>query len=85
MIGVTLLVVTPRYPWYALLLVPMIAMTGRWEWLAVPLALTERLLVPSVDLARLSVAVAVVFIVVMSIRRAGWVIVSPRESAKSVA
>ena len=36
MIGVTLLVVTPRYPWYALLLVPMIAMTGRWEWLAVP-------------------------------------------------
>jgi alpha-1,2-mannosyltransferase len=84
MIGVTLLVVTPRYPWYALLLVPMIAMTGRWEWLAVPLALTERLLVPSVDLARLTVAIAVLFIVVMSIRRAGWVIVSPRDSAKSV-
>jgi alpha-1,2-mannosyltransferase len=85
MIGVTLLVVTPRYPWYALLLVPMIAMTGRWEWLAVPLALTERLLVPSVDLARLTVAIAVLFIVVMGIRRAGWVIVSPRDSAKSVA
>jgi len=84
MIGVTLLVVTPRYPWYALLLLPMIAMTGRWEWLAVPLALTERLLVPSVDLARVTVAVAIVFIVVMSIRRAGWVIVSPRDSAKSV-
>jgi alpha-1,2-mannosyltransferase len=85
MIGVTLLVVTPRYPWYALLLVPMIAMTGRWEWLAVPLALTERLLIPSVDLARLTVAIAVLFIVVMSIRRAGWVIVSPRDSAKPVA
>ena len=85
MIGVTLLVVTPRYPWYALLLIPMIAMTGRWEWLAVPLALTERLLVPSVDLARLSVGVAIVIIVVMSIRRAGWVIVSPRDSAKSTA
>jgi alpha-1,2-mannosyltransferase len=82
MIGVTLLVVTPRYPWYALLLVPMIAMTGRWEWLAVPLALTERLLIPSVDLARLSVVVAVVVIAVMSVRRAGWVIVSPRDSAK---
>jgi len=66
------------------LLLPMIAMTGRWEWLAVPLALTERLLVPSVDLARVTVAVAIVFIVVMSIRRAGWVIVSPRDSAKSV-
>ncbi|MBG6238741.1 hypothetical protein IWX78_001713 [Mycetocola sp. CAN_C7] len=71
MIGVTLLVVTPRYPWYALLLVPFIAMTGRWEWLAVPLALTERLLNPSVDVARLSAAVAIVFIVAVSIQRAG--------------
>ena len=86
MIGVTLLVVTPRYPWYALLLIPMIAMTGRWEWLAVPLALTERLLFPSVDLARLTVAVAIVFIVVMSIRRAGWVTPKekPRDPAQTV-
>ncbi len=71
MIGVTLLIVTPRYPWYALLLVPMVAMTGRWEWLAVPLALTERLLIPSVDLARLTVTLAIVLIVVMTLRRAG--------------
>jgi alpha-1,2-mannosyltransferase len=71
MIGVTLLIVTPRYPWYALMLVPMIAMTGRWEWLAVPLALTERLLISSVDLARLTVTLAVVLIVVMTVRRAG--------------
>lgn len=84
MIGVTLLIVTPRYPWYALLLVPMIAMTGRWEWLAVPLALTERLLIPSVELARVTVAVAILVIVVMSIRRAGWVIVSPRDVAAKV-
>jgi alpha-1,2-mannosyltransferase len=83
MIGTVLLVVTPRYPWYALLLVPMIAMTGRWEWLAVPLALTGRLLVPSVDLTRLTVTVAIVVILVMSVRRAGWVIVSPRKSAES--
>ena len=71
MIGVTLLIVTPRYPWYALLLVPMIAMTGRWEWLAVPLALTERLLIPSVDVARLTVTLAIVLIVAMTIHRAG--------------
>ncbi|MBC7725982.1 MAG: DUF2029 domain-containing protein [Burkholderiaceae bacterium] len=71
MIGATLLIVTPRYPWYALLLVPVIAMTGRWGWLAVPLALTERLLIPSVDLARISVSCAIVIIVVMSFRRAG--------------
>jgi len=82
MIGSVMLIVTPRYPWYALLLIPMIAMTGRWEWLAVPLALTERLLIPSVDLARIAVAVAVVFIVVMSIRRAGWVIIDRSHGRK---
>jgi alpha-1,2-mannosyltransferase len=85
MIGTVLLIVTPRYPWYALLLVPMIAMTGRWEWLAVPLALTERLLVPSVDLTMLTVAAAVVLILIVSTKRAGWVIVSPRNPAKSTA
>lgn len=71
MIGVTLIVITPRYAWYALLLVPVIAMTGRWEWLAVPLALTERLLIPSGDLARLTVGAAIVLIVVMSLWRSG--------------
>lgn len=71
MIGTVLLIVSPRYPWYALLLVPMIAMTGRWEWMAVPLALTERMLFPDLAWARLTVAAAVVFIVVVSLRRAG--------------
>ena len=71
MIGVTLLVVTPRYPWYALLLVPVVAMSGRWEWLAVPFALTERLLIPSVDLARVTVALAIALIVAVSLHRIG--------------
>jgi alpha-1,2-mannosyltransferase len=71
MIGVTMLIVTPRYPWYALLLVPMIAATGRWEWLAVPLALTERLLISDVTLARITVSLAIVLIVAVSLRRAG--------------
>ena len=71
MIGVVMLAVTPRYAWYALLLVPFIAMTGRWEWMAVPLALTERLLIPSIELARLSAGIAIVVIVAMSLRRAG--------------
>ena len=73
MIGIVLLIVTPRYPWYALLLVPFIAMTGRWEWLLVPLALTERLLVPSVDLARVTVSIAIVIIIVVSARRPGGI------------
>ena len=71
MIGGALLIVTPAYPWYALMLVPMIAMTGRWEWLAVPLALTERLLFPGGEWARLAIVVAVVVVVVVSLRRAG--------------
>lgn len=73
MVGTVMLIVTPRYPWYALLLVPLIAMTGRWEWMLVPLALTERLLVPSVDLARLTVLIAIVIIIIVSLRRSGGI------------
>ncbi|WEO78164.1 glycosyltransferase family 87 protein [Cryobacterium sp. SO2] len=71
MIGGTLLVLSPRYPWYALLLLPFIALSGRWEWLAIPLALTVRLLVPSLTVTRVSLAVALLIIVVVSVRRAG--------------
>jgi hypothetical protein len=71
MIGGTLLVLSPRYPWYALLLLPFIALSGRWEWLAIPLALTARLLYPSLSVTRVSLAIALVIIVVISVRRAG--------------
>ncbi|CAN5260192.1 hypothetical protein BH11ACT3_BH11ACT3_21400 [soil metagenome] len=71
MIGVTLLVVSPRYPWYALLLIPMIAMTGRWEWLGVPAGLLVRLLSPGPQPTRLVLAAVVVMIVVVTVRRAG--------------
>ena len=71
MIGVTLIVVTPRYPWYALLLIPFVAMTGRWEWLAVGLALTQRSLIPMSNPTRVSFIVAIVLVVVMALHRAG--------------
>jgi hypothetical protein len=71
MIGGTLLVLSPRYPWYALLLLPFIALSGRWEWLAIPLALSLRLLLPSLTVSRISLAVALLVIVVVSLRRAG--------------
>jgi hypothetical protein len=71
MIGGTLLILSPRYPWYALLLLPFVALSGRWEWLAIPLALTLRLLVPSLTVTRVSLAVALLVIVVVSVRRAG--------------
>ncbi|MEO3785327.1 hypothetical protein ABGB12_18515 [Actinocorallia sp. B10E7] len=36
--GVALLALTPGYPWYGLLLVGLIVLDGRWEWLGVPMA-----------------------------------------------
>ncbi|MCS5723855.1 DUF2029 domain-containing protein [Herbiconiux sp. CPCC 203407] len=66
LIGTVLVVLSPRYSWYALLLVPFIVLTRRWEWLAIPLALTARLLVPSLAVSRVALALAVVVVV------AGW-------------
>jgi alpha-1,2-mannosyltransferase len=71
MIGTTLLILSPRYPWYALLLVPMIAMSGRWEWLAVPAALTVRQLYPHVTALRISEVLAIAIIVGMAAYRSG--------------
>ncbi|MFE8993619.1 glycosyltransferase 87 family protein [Streptomyces collinus] len=47
--GTALLLFSPSYPWYSLLVVALVAMDGRWEWLAVTLAgttlyLADRLL-----------------------------------------
>ncbi|WP_336204007.1 glycosyltransferase 87 family protein [Nonomuraea sp. LPB2021202275-12-8] len=36
--GVAFLVFTPGYSWYAVLVVALVALDGRWEWLGVPLA-----------------------------------------------
>lgn len=36
--GTALLAATPGYPWYGLLVVALVALDGRWEWLAVPAA-----------------------------------------------
>ncbi|GAA2147114.1 hypothetical protein GCM10009760_37560 [Kitasatospora kazusensis] len=36
--GTALLLVAPNYPWYGLLVVALVALDGRWEWLAVPAA-----------------------------------------------
>ncbi|MEV4081111.1 glycosyltransferase family 87 protein [Nonomuraea fuscirosea] len=34
--GVAFLLLTPGYPWYALLVVALAAFDGRWEWLCIP-------------------------------------------------
>ena len=71
MIGVTLMITTPRYPWYALLLIPFVAMTGRWEWLSVGLVLTLRSLYPVANPTRVGMIIAIVLVIVMSFHRAG--------------
>jgi len=71
MIGTTLLIVSPRYPWYALLLVPFIALSGRWEWFAVALALSVRQLIPNDSVSQVAIALAIVLIVGMALYRTG--------------
>jgi hypothetical protein len=36
--GTALLLFSPSYPWYSLLVVALVAMDGRWEWLTVTLS-----------------------------------------------
>ncbi|MEU6096961.1 glycosyltransferase 87 family protein [Streptomyces sp. NPDC047079] len=36
--GTALLLVSPSYPWYSLLVVGLVALDGRWEWLTVTVA-----------------------------------------------
>lgn len=65
MIGGTLLLVSPGYPWYALLLVPFVVMSRRYEYLAIPPVLTVMYLGGSMalDQALLAVSVAAIAIV----------------------
>lgn len=69
LIGSILLIVSPRYPWYGLLLLPFIALSGRAEWLVVPFALLVRQMLPSLTTIRIAVAVAAVVVVVVWLRR----------------
>ncbi|MGI5291071.1 glycosyltransferase 87 family protein [Nonomuraea polychroma] len=45
--GAAFLVLTPGYPWYALLIVGLVALDGRWEWLGVPVAGAAAYLTPA--------------------------------------
>lgn len=67
-IGGALVIASPPYPWYALLLVPFIVMSGRWEWMAIPAALTVHGLITSTAAFRFALLTAVVIIA------AGWVV-----------
>jgi len=75
LIGVTFLAVSPRYPWYALLLIPFVVLSGRWEWLSIGLAIALRGVWPSADAYRWWLAAAVAVVIVVTLvrtRRADW-------------
>lgn len=63
-VGATMLIVTPAYPWYALLLVPFAALARRPEWLAVTIAMTVRQLHPGLGTSRIAYAGALAIVVV---------------------
>ena len=69
MIGATLVIVSPRYPWYGLLLIPFVVMSGRWEWMFIPLALAIHSYVSSYAVFRGSLLAAALLIVGVTILR----------------
>lgn len=69
MIGATLIIASPRYPWYALLLLPFIAMSGRWEWLTVPLVLSLHVIAPQHATFRWTLLAAIAVIGLVSFLR----------------
>ncbi|MFG1680922.1 glycosyltransferase 87 family protein [Nonomuraea sp. NPDC049269] len=69
--GSVLLLFTPEYSWYALLVVALVAMDGRWEWLGVALAGAVGYLFGPATLAYTLAALAVL---------AGWAVRRARRS-----
>jgi len=70
LVGGTLLLVSPSNAWYALLLVPLVALSHRWEWLVVPAALAVGELYPRMVAARPAVGVALLVVLAVAVVRA---------------
>ena len=87
LIGTVLLIVSPAYAWYALLLIPFIALSHRWEWFVVPLALLAHTFFSELWMTRIAFAVAASVVLLVSYLRwmrsrsgsAGYVLYSPRS------
>jgi hypothetical protein len=69
MIGVTLLILSPNYPWYALLLLPFIAMSGRIEWMLIPLAFATHELIGATPVYQGGLLFAALSILVVTVLR----------------
>lgn len=69
-IGAILLITSPAYPWYALVLIPFVALSRRWEWLVVPIVLTMRPLASAHWQSTLLLFLAAVIVVTVTTLRA---------------
>lgn len=83
--GTAFLLMTPGYPWYALLVVALVALDGRWEWLGVPLAgvaqyVTARAVDDGAWVGTLGYAVACAAVMAGLAVRAPW---APRAASVS--
>lgn len=72
MIGLTLLIVSPSYPWYALMLLPFIVLTGRWEYVAVILALDVLYMVPTVPPYSETISQTVLLAAALAVGAGAW-------------
>jgi hypothetical protein len=68
-VGATLLLVTPAYPWYALLIVPFAAIARRPEWLVLTVAMTVRQLHPGLAESRATFGAALVVVLLALVVR----------------
>jgi hypothetical protein len=76
MTGVALAVATPPFPWYAMLLVTLVALDGRVEWLSFAMvryfAVSEPLpgvQIPVLDAERVGYTLAVIIVAAVSVLR----------------
>ncbi|MDH6132089.1 hypothetical protein P3T37_001474 [Kitasatospora sp. MAA4] len=68
--GTALLALTPGYPWYGLLVVALVGLDGRWEWLGVPAAGQVQYLLGG-DAQQPAYAAALALVLVAAAVRAG--------------
>ena len=72
MIGLTLLIISPNYPWYALMLLPFIVLSRRWEYIAVILALDAIYMLPVKEAFSLPLHQAALILAAVAVSAGVW-------------
>ncbi len=79
LLGTAFLLATPSYAWYMLVLVPLICLARRPEWMAVPIAAgTGYVLYPNLDASRLVWTLAAGVVVSVNLARLAFVLINRR-------